>query len=198
LAKAISYHAKKNPVVSRFSSCLLIISGTSAILMIANLEEITTIIPPLPIESIVFILILLTIAGFLKKRILRYINIFLQINVSISELFSKILKQHGFSEEEIKKITGNLTEPPSMEINIKLALNNFSQMFPSCYRTIFKVAKKSAKIPLWAHQKQADLLLLTFFTYLWLLVLYSVKQPASRFKKTAIPLRSLRHCVPVR
>jgi len=143
-------------------------------------------------------LILSAIASFLIKGISTYIDILLRTNENINELTSKILAQQGFSEEEIKKITGNLTEPPSMEINIKLALNNFSQMFPSCYRTIFKVAKKSAKIPLWAHQKQADLLLLTFFTYLWLLVLYSVQQPASRFKKTAIPLRSLRHCVPVR
>ena len=155
-------------------------SGTSAILMVTNLAEITTIIPLLQIKSIVFILILLTSASFLKKRILRYINILLQINEIISEFFSKILKQHGSSEEEIRKITGDLTE------------------FPSCYRTkLFKVAKKSAKNPLWAHQRQAELLL-TFFTYLWLLFLYNAQQPASRFKKAAIPLRSLRHCVPVR
>lgn len=189
---------KTNPVVSGFSSWLLLISGAATTLIISNLVEKKTTIPPTSIKPIPFILILSAIASFLIKGISTYIDILLRTNENINELTSKILAQQGFSEEEIKKITGNLTEPPSMEINIKLALNNFSQMFPSCYRTIFKVAKKSAKIPLWAHQKQADLLLLTFFTYLWLLVLYSVQQPASRFKKTAIPLRSLRHCVPVR
>jgi len=151
---------KKNPAVSSFSNCLLIISVATAILMISNLAEITTIIPPVSIKSILFILILSATASFLAKGISRYIDILLRINENINELISKILKQSDSFEEEMKKITRNFTEPPSKEINLKLVLKKFTQVSPGWYRTkLFKVAKESATDPLWAHKRQAKLLL---------------------------------------
>ncbi len=151
---------KTNSVVSGFSIWLLLISGAATTLIITKLADISTIISSASIQSVLVILILSAIAGFFVKAISLYIDIFLQINENISELFSTTLKEHDSQGEKMEAVAGNLTDAPDMEIDFNLVLNEFTEPLPAWYRTkVFKAAEETAKDPLWGYKRYAKLLL---------------------------------------
>lgn len=151
---------KTNPVVSAFSIWLLVISGAAATLVVSNLGDISKILPIESIRTMLFILILSGIAGFLVKGISLYIDIYLQINENINELFEKILAEHDAQEEEMEKVAGELTTPPDMNIDFNIVLNEFTEPLPNWYKKkVFKAAEQSAKDPLWGHKRYSKFLM---------------------------------------
>ena len=151
---------KTSPAVTAFSIWLLLITGTTAMLIISNLAEITKIIPPASIKAVLFMLILSAIAGFLVKCISLYIDIFLQTNDNINELFSTIFKKHNSKADEMETMAGELTEPPNMDIDINIVLKELTEPMPKWYgKKILFAAEKTKKDPLWGFKRYTKLLL---------------------------------------
>ncbi len=150
---------KTNPIVSSFSIWLLVISGAAATLIISNIADITTIVSETSIKSALFILIMSAISGFLVKGVSLYIDVFIQMNENINELFEKILRNHDTEEEKIEEVAGTLTVPPDMQIDLNAVLKEFAEPFPAWYRKkIYKAAEETAKDVLWGHKRYAKLL----------------------------------------
>lgn len=145
---------KTSPELDKLSNWLLILTGATATLVISNLESITKITSAFAVRSSLFILILSGLAGFVAMALSLYTNIYVQVEKDINATFEAILGKHNKTEEEIQAVAGNLTDPPNMEIDFNLIIQEFSSPFPAWYRKkIFKAAAESSKDPLWGYKR---------------------------------------------
>lgn len=137
---------KTSPILDKFSTWLLIGTGTTASLMIANLEKILPIIGRVNFKDSIYFLVISILLGALAKIKFFNCQIALTINENLENQMVTILEEHDNKKEEIKKFDKNSNLKIDINIDIANVIQEFLKAFPGfTHRQLLQEFEKGTK-----------------------------------------------------